>query len=97
MIPFLYLIMADLSDIKPLGLPKSGTDSDQISTVLSIVFAIVGALALLMLIISGLRYILSSGDSGNIAKAKDGIIYSLIGLMVALTAEAIVAFAVRQL
>ena len=94
MLSYLYLLATDIS---PGGLPKAATDTDQIKTILAIVFGIVGALALLMLVISGLRYIVSGGDPGNISKAKDGIIYALVGLLIALTAEAIVVFVVSEL
>ena len=94
MIAYLYLIA---TDIKPGGLPEAATNSDQIRTIIGIVFGIVGALALVMLVISGLRYIVSGGDPGNISKAKEGIIYSLVGLLIALTAEAIVFFVVGEI
>jgi len=89
----LYLIA---TDINYGNLPRQSTNSDMLKTVLSIVFGIVGALAFLMIVISGLRYVLSDGDPGRISKAKNGIIYSLIGLLIALTAEAIVAFVVGR-
>lgn len=95
--PFLYLIA---SEIAPGNLPnqaKTGLGESQLTAILAITFGIIGALALLVLVISGLRYVISSGDPARISKAKDGIIYSLIGLMIALTAEAIVAFVVKRL
>lgn len=83
------------AEISPGGLPKADASSAQLQDVLAIVFGIVGALAFLMIVISGLRYIISAGDPQQISKAKNGIIYALIGLCIALIAEAIVAFVVR--
>ena len=94
---YLYLFAAGNSPIKPGGLPDSSTDAAKVQVILNIVLGIFGAIALLMLVISGLRYITSGGDPGNTAKAKDGIIYSLIGLLIALIAEGIVAFVVGNL
>lgn len=91
---FLYKLATDIS---PGNLPKAGTNSDQVKNILGIVFGIVGALALLMLVVSGLRYVISGGDPSRISKAKDGIIFALIGLLIAITAEAIVAFVVGNL
>jgi hypothetical protein len=85
------------TDIQPGNLPTGDANSGVVKTILSIVFGIVGALALLMLVVSGLRYVISGGDPNRISKAKDGIIFALIGLLVALTAEAIVAFVVNRL
>jgi hypothetical protein len=94
MISSLYLLA---TDIKPGGLPTPNADTPELQAILTIVFGIIGGLAFLIIVISGFRYILSSGDPGNMGKAKDGIIYALIGLLVALTAEAIIAFVARSL
>ena len=85
------------SPICPGGLPTPATDQTSISTLLSLVFGVVGALALLVITISGLRYVLSSGDPQKTAQAKNGIIYALIGLVISLSAEAIVAFVAGNL
>lgn len=80
----------------PNVLPQPNANTGTLTTVLSIVFALVGALAFLMIVISGLRYIVSGGDPQRMSKAKDGIIYALIGLVIAITAEAIVNFVVAR-
>lgn len=91
-------IIASLSPITaPHSLPQPHADKGAISGVLEIVFAIVGALALLIIVVSGLRYITSAGDPGKTAKAKDGIVYALVGLVIAISAEAIVSFVVNKL
>ncbi len=64
---------------------------------MSVVFGIIGALALLMITVSGLRYIISAGNPEKTSKAKNGIVYSLVGLVIALSAEAIVTFVVKRL
>jgi hypothetical protein len=90
--PLLYLF-ADNSGIN-VDLPKISASADSVQTILAIVFAVAGALAVLMITISGFRYILSQGDSAGVSKAKHGIIYSLVGLIVCIVAEAIVAFVI---
>jgi hypothetical protein len=84
--------VANTTQIKPGYLPDSTANSDTIKTIIQIVFGILGALAFLMITISGLRYILSAGDPQRASKAKDGLIYSLVGLAIAVAAESIVAF-----
>lgn len=79
------------------NLPKAPTNADQIQNIMGVVFGIVGALALLMLVVSGLRYILSSGDPERANKARSGIIYALAGLAITLSAESIVYFVVKTL
>jgi Type IV secretion system pilin len=97
MITLLHLL-ADTS-IQPGSLPNvdTGNNSQTIPTVLSIVFAIAGALALLMITVSGLRYITSAGNPERTAKARNGIIYALVGLAIAVSAEAIVTFIINGL
>jgi hypothetical protein len=90
-------ILLIAADINPGNLPTPGADSTAIQTVLSIVFGIIGALALVMIVVSGLRYILSAGDPQKTAQAKNSIIYALVGLTVAITAEGIVHFVLSRL
>lgn len=85
------------TSIKPGDLPTAHADTKSIRAILSIAFAVIGALALLMITVSGLRYIVSGGDSQKIAKAKNALIYSLVGLVIAVFAEAIVSFVVKKL
>lgn len=82
--------------IEPGGLPTPDANTSAVQTVLGIVFGIIGAFAVVMVVVSGLRYITSAGDSQKATKAKDGLAYSLVGLAIAITAEAIVAFVVRN-
>ena len=83
--------------IQPAGLPQTPANSNTLQHVLEIVFVIIGALAVLMITISGFRYIVSAGDPQRVAKAKDGIIYALVGLIIAIFAESIVVFVVKRL
>ena len=79
------------------NLPTTGASSSELKTVLNIFFGIIGAVALLMITISGFRYILSSGDPQKAAQAREGIIYALVGLVVALFAGAIINFVVGSI
>lgn len=53
---------------------------------------VIGAIAVLMVIVGALRYALSAGDQGSVTGAKNTIIYALIALIVAIMANAIVNF-----
>jgi hypothetical protein len=86
-----------LSPIQPSGLPtKTPSDSTELQAVLQIVFGIVGALAFLMIVISGFRYVLSAGNPDRTSRAKNGIVYALVGMVIALLAEAIVTYVVKN-
>ncbi len=71
---------------------KGGFVNNAIDTVIMII----GALSVLMVIIGGLRYVLSGGDSAGIKSAKDTVMYALIGLAVALLSYALVGFVIKR-
>lgn len=57
---------------------------------------IVGAVAVVMIIVGGFRFITSGGDADGTKKARNTIIYAAIGLMVVILAQSIVYFAFRK-
>jgi hypothetical protein len=67
-----------------------------ITTAVNIFSIIVGIVAVIMIIIGGLKYITSSGDSSNISSAKNTIIYAVIGLVVVALAQFIVKFVLAK-
>ncbi|MGD0284577.1 MAG: Mbov_0395 family pilin-like conjugal transfer protein [Candidatus Saccharimonadales bacterium] len=77
--------------------PVVNADGSFVTTVLDIVFGIFGAVAVLFIVIGGFRYVISSGDPKNTAKAKNTIIYALVGLVITLSATAIVNFVAGKL
>lgn len=62
------------------------------SKVVNVMLFIVGILAVIMIIFSGIRYITAHGDKGQIESAKNTLIYSIVGLVVAIIAYAIVSW-----
>lgn len=57
---------------------------------------LVGAIAVIMIIIGALRYVLSNGDAAGLKSAKDTILYALIGVVVAMLSYALVAFVIGR-
>jgi hypothetical protein len=83
------------SGINAAGGDAGGADLNQsIKNVVNILLYILGAIAVIMIIIGGIRYATANGESGNIKSAKDTILYAVIGLIVAIMAYAIVNFVV---
>jgi hypothetical protein len=58
---------------------------------------IIGAVSVLMIIIGGIRYVTSNGEQNQITGAKNTIIYSLVGLVVAMLAYSIVHFVLTNI
>lgn len=91
-----FVFMA-ATEIEAFNLPKVQGDSGDVGTILNIVFGIGGALALLVLVVSGLRYITSAGDPQKTSKAKNGVIYAVIGLALLIISRSIVSYVVNNL
>ncbi len=61
-------------------------------TITNVLLFIIGAISVIMLIIGGIRYTISNGDSSAVTSAKNTILYAVIGIIVAVLAYAIVNF-----
>ena len=72
--------------------PMVNADSSAISTAFNILFGIIGGITLLFVVLGGFRYITSGGNPQSAARAKDTILYALIGLTITVAATAIVNF-----
>jgi hypothetical protein len=75
---------------------STGTLNTLIRNVINILLFVVGVISVIMIIIGGIRYITSGGDQSAITSAKNTILYSIVGLVVALLAYAIVNFVIGQ-
>lgn len=60
------------------------------SKIVNIFSVIIGAIAIIMLLYGGLRYITSGGDSGRVGNAKNTLLYAIIGLIIVALAQIIV-------
>ena len=58
---------------------------------------IVGVIAVIMLIIGGIRYVVSGGDSKKVTDAKNTVLYAIIGLVICFFSYAIVNFVITSL
>ena len=75
---------------------KSEDISSPVQAIISTLLFAIGVIAVIMIIIGGIRYTLSNGDASQIKSAKDTILYAVIGLIVAMLAYAIVNFVVGR-
>lgn len=78
------------------GCDASGLPSG-VNGIIDTLFTVAGAIAVVILIVGGIRYITSTGDSQRIKAAKDTILYAIIGLVVVIVARAIVGFVAGSL
>lgn len=69
-------------------------ESGIFKTITNVLLFIIGAISVIMLIIGGIRYVVSGGDSGAVTSAKNTILYAIVGIVVAILAYALVNFVV---
>jgi len=93
---YLKYIAESIANPNELVIPKSEATNGQIEVLLQLVFTIAGVVAVIVIIIAGISYILSAGDPQKTAKAKNTILYALIGLVVAILANVIVSFVIGR-
>lgn len=72
-------------------------DGGIFQTVTNVLLFLIGAVAVIMLIIGGFQYVISGGDSSKVESAKNTILYAIIGLVVAILAFAAVDFVLSTL
>ena len=77
------------------GNPISGSGGLLVK-ITRIIAYIGGVAAIIMLIIGGIRYILSGGDPGKISSAKDTIVSALIGIAVIVLGTVLIVYVVQK-
>ncbi|MBQ3309964.1 hypothetical protein IJG73_00780 [Candidatus Saccharibacteria bacterium] len=66
-------------------------------TIINVIIAVLGIVAVIVIVLGGVNFVMSQGDPAKTKKAKDTILYGIIGLVVALLAYAIVNFVLASL
>jgi hypothetical protein len=83
---------AGLSQVGGSCKAKGASLSGLFKTIVQILSILAGVAAVIMIIVSGFRYITSGGDPQKVAGAKNALIYALVGLIIAALAQVIVHF-----
>lgn len=84
------------------GAGQSGADctgtgvNKAVQAAVNVLSLVVGVAAVIMIIISGFKYVTSGGDSNGISSAKNTLVYALVGLAIAATAQTLVHFVLNK-
>ena len=73
------------------------TNGGLFERVVNVLLFLVGAISVIMLIIGGIRYIVSAGDQNQVTGAKNTIMYAIVGIIVAVVAYGIVNYLLTKL
>jgi type IV secretory pathway VirB2 component (pilin) len=79
------------------GLPQVEANQTALNNILNAIFVILGSLAVLFIILAGLRMITSGDNPTKVSEARRQIIYASIGLIVIAMAGTIVDFILNKL
>ncbi len=72
-------------------------DNSIFETVVNTMLFVVGAISVIMLIIGGIRYVVSAGDQNAVQGAKNTILYAIVGIVISFLAYALVNFVLTSL
>ena len=72
-------------------------DTGVFKKITNTILYIVGIVAVIMLIVGGIKYVISGGDGKKVTDAKNTVLYAIIGLVVCFLAFAIVNFVISAL
>lgn len=66
-----------------------------VKTIINVISAIAGIIAVIMIVVGGLKFVTAGGSSESVSSAKNTIIYAIVGLIVIAFAQAIVRFVLQ--
>lgn len=85
----------EIKDVDPSKTEDNLTQA--IGNIISGVIGLLGLACVVIIIVGGIQYMTSSGDSGKVKKAKDTILYGVIGMVICILAFAITQFIITTL
>lgn len=88
-------IETGIDDVDPEA-GEGATLQEQIRVVVNILLFLLGAIAVVMIVIGGIRFATANGDQSAVTSAKNTILYAVVGVIVAIMAYAIVNFILDQ-
>lgn len=80
-------MIEDLPSVSPDGV---------LNTVVTFFLILAGIISVIMIIIGGYWYVLSAGDPQKVKKAKDTILYAVVGLVISISAWSIIRFVIAR-
>lgn len=86
---------AETIDAASVGIPQL-TGAEVLQNALNITYFVAGIIAVITIIVGGIMYATSAGDSGAVGKAKGLILFSVVGLVVIMSAFAVTNFVIGR-
>jgi threonine/homoserine/homoserine lactone efflux protein len=80
-----------------LALPQVAADDSALKSFLQVVFSVVAVLCVIYITYAGFKFVTSQGDAGGVEKARNAIIYGVIGLIITLAAFGLTGFVLETI
>ena len=77
--------------------PGGNTFKNDVIEIINAIIAVLGLACVVVMVIGGVNFMTSAGDTGKVKRAKDTILYGLIGLIVCVLSFAIVNFLISDI
>lgn len=68
-----------------------------ITSVVNTMLFVIGIISVIMLIVGGIRYVVSGGNQSQVEGARNTILYAIVGLVIAFVAWGVVNFVIKAL
>lgn len=78
------------------GLPVVAASSSTVQIFLQILFGVLAVVAVVIITIAGIRFMIESTNPQETARARNTIVFAVIGLLVAISGQVIVSFVLDQ-
>ena len=76
---------------------SGGSLESYFKIITNILLFVIGAISVVMIIVGGIKYVVSGGDQKAVTDAKSTIMYAVVGLVISIMAYAIVNFVLSNL
>lgn len=78
-----------------LNIPEVAADA-ALTSILNTIYSVAGIVAVIIIILAGYTYVISAGDAAGVKKAKNAILFSVVGLIVIMFAFIITNFVIGR-
>jgi Type IV secretion system pilin len=83
-------------DVTSQAASNSSPILSTLKTVMELISYIIGITAIIVLIVAGLQFMIGGSDPQAVANARNTLIYALVGIVIAVLAQSIVVFVLKN-